>query len=63
METDIWLEQNCLSCRKYNPDGPSHCEIDIALLTASFEDGSVSRQIADRMGFTAIEGEHPPLLT
>jgi hypothetical protein len=40
METDIWLEQNCLRCRKYNPDGPSHCEIEMALLTASFEDDS-----------------------
>lgn len=42
---------NCCRCTKYNPEGIGKCEIDNALLEAQFGDGSVSAEIAERMGF------------
>ncbi len=41
---------NCCRCTKHSDDA-SKCEIDNALLFAQFGDGSVSADIAERMGY------------
>ncbi len=46
-----WQNSNCCRCTKFNPEGLGDCEIDKALLHAMFEDGSVSTEIAERMGY------------
>lgn len=45
-----WVSANCARCTKYNPEGKSDCEIVEALNVAFWEDGSVSEEIAERMG-------------
>lgn len=45
-----WQAANCARCTKYSEDA-SKCEIDRALLEAMFGDGSVSTDIAERMGY------------
>jgi len=52
-----WQERNCENCNKFDSDNPdnSNCEIDEALLIAYFDDGTVSAEIAKRMGYTDKE--------
>ena len=49
-----WQEGNCCRCAKYNTEGGEvvHpvCELDEALMVAMFDDGTISREIADRLG-------------
>ncbi len=49
-----WQNKNCVHCEKFDPDNQkSTCEIDQALLMACFDDGTVTAEIAERMGYTA----------
>jgi len=54
-EYNMWSERNCERCRKVNweaIDGPtSQCEIILALEAANWDDGTVSADIARRMGW------------
>jgi hypothetical protein len=45
-----WLTANCERCKKYDLE-QSSCEIDSALFEACIDDGTVSEEIAVRMGF------------
>ena len=53
-----WQAANCLRCTKYKEEEPwdGGCEIDCALGVAYIGDGTVSREIAERMGYF----EHNP---
>lgn len=50
-----WVCANCDHCDKYDPerpvDDPDACDIDNALTVASLGDGTVSEEIARRMGY------------
>jgi hypothetical protein len=52
-----WYMSNCDRCKKGAREGQEgfKCDIDEALFEAYFGDGTVSREIAERMG--AIENE------
>jgi len=53
-----WQCLNCDSCKKFNEDDPEKsCEIDYALAIGSIGDGTISEDIAKRMGFS--EGYAP----
>lgn len=61
-----WRCWNCRNCRRYNERTPT-CDIDRALLDAYFGDGSVSADIARRMGHpgfrcTELDARIPPRL-
>ena len=45
-----WERANCGSCAKSTPLG-GRCRIESALYRAMWNDGSVSRRIAERMGY------------
>ena len=51
-----WENSNCCHCAKYSDDA-SKCEIMLALAVASVGDGTVSDEIAKRMGHTGSCGE------
>lgn len=55
-----WQSRNCARCRKWpgpdDPPDPTRCEIDDALGHAMWSDGSVSAEMAERMGY--IGNEH-----
>lgn len=51
-----WVHRNCHRCIKYNLDGPSDCEIDMALFSAYFEYGFIPLTIAKRMGYAKESG-------
>lgn len=52
-----WQESNCCNCKKYNPDPETGLEIEgectilDALGIAAIDDGTVSVEIAKRMGY------------
>ena len=43
-----WDQSNCCTCRR----DPEICEVSVALMVACFDDGTVSPEIAKRMGYT-----------
>ena len=45
-----WLASNCERCKKYDLEYSS-CEIDCALFEGAWCDGTVTEEIAVRMGF------------
>ena len=48
-----WEDRNCCRCALYH-DGPideAPCELDRALGDAQMDDGTVSREVADGLGF------------
>ena len=45
-----WLTSNCERCKKYDLKYSS-CKIDCALFDAACDDGTVTEEIAVRMGF------------
>lgn len=47
-----WVERNCEVCLLYDREKAGGCEIDDALGLALFGDGTVSEEIAERMGAT-----------
>lgn len=48
-----WLDRNCWRCIKYDAETPpKDCEIDAALGESMFGDGTISAEMAKRMGFT-----------
>ncbi len=55
-----WQEANCLRCKKLTdePGGFENiiCDIDRALSEAFWKDGSVSKEIAERMGYLDNKG-------
>lgn len=54
-----WVERNCENCAKHNLNYPE-CDIDIALTESYFGDGTISKEIALRMGYledTCLEFE------
>jgi hypothetical protein len=54
-----WEESNCGRCRKASfGEGLPTCPLQLALMTACFGDGSVSDDIAERIGFTEHEGHY-----
>lgn len=60
---DDWTSSNCDRCTKgwrvVNPDEPMACDIQEALLVACFEDGTVSPEVAARMGVSeATKGRY-----
>lgn len=62
-----WNEYNCCNCKKYNVDDSGQvvepvCEIDQALLESMFGDGTISREMADRMGLERSWDEGKPML-
>lgn len=60
-----WVTRNCQACpkcAKYDEEQfMGRCDIDGALVVAHIGDGTVSPEIADRMGYTAAhaDGEFP----
>lgn len=49
-----WQESNCCTCAKYRPDETDEekcCPIEYALSFAAIDDGSVTDEIARRMGY------------
>lgn len=57
-----WLSRSCFGCSKFDAAHfQGRCDIDGALGDAYFGDGTVSQEIADRMGYTAAhaDGEFP----
>jgi hypothetical protein len=54
-----WAASNCWRCTKDAPIGvvPT-CPIQIAVDNACFDDGTVSEDIAQRMGFLENEGHY-----
>jgi hypothetical protein len=50
-----WDDRNCCRCKKWNPDGKSECDIANALTVAYWDDGTVGKPIADRMGFVSLD--------
>lgn len=55
-----WQVANCSRCvlDAGHEEEPPTCPILLALFMAMFEDGTVSAEIADRMGYTAHKGEY-----
>ncbi len=54
-----WEESNCCQCRKNaEPDKMPTCPIQYALIAAMFDDGSVSDEIAERMGYAENKGHY-----
>lgn len=54
-----WAASNCWRCTKDAPIGvPPTCPIQIALDGALFDDGTVSKDIARRMGYLGHEGHY-----
>jgi hypothetical protein len=51
-----WMARNCQRCALSSPDIAGDCEIEAAIGTACFGDGTVSAEIARRMGATEHEG-------
>lgn len=47
-----WQDANCCRCQKYTGQGGS-CEIDDAISLAACGDGTVSAEIAKRMGYAS----------
>lgn len=53
-----WQEANCFRCTKYDYENPgARCDLDMALLEAQVGDGTVSAEIARRLGYE--EGSPP----
>lgn len=53
-----WAGRNCRGCAKHDDDGDRwECAIDGAIVDAYITDGTVSREIADRMGYTAAHAD------
>ncbi len=48
-----WITANCQKCIKSRADC-SACDIELALTYAYFDDGMVSKEIADRMNFEPL---------
>ncbi len=48
-----WITANCQKCIKSHADC-SACDIELALTCAYFDDGTVSKEIADRMGYEPL---------
>lgn len=46
-----WDSRNCCNCIKYSTTDPDKCEIQNALSEACFGDGTVTEDIAKRMGY------------
>lgn len=50
-----WLERNCCRCANYVPDSEidsgDGCPIEEALAFASIDDGTISVDVAERMGY------------
>lgn len=55
-----WEASNCKRCKKNRTEDQPICEIDEAISLAYWGDGTVSHEIAQRMGYTKPkEGERP----
>ena len=51
-EYTAWQERNCGKCAKFDPDSLEvACPIDEALLSAYWDDGTISKEMADKIGF------------
>lgn len=53
-----WTERNCWDCRKeWQEDAPTEwpCDIQKALQDAYWDNGTISAEIARRMGYTACD--------
>lgn len=54
-----WQVRNCKNCKKFIETPASadeiQCEIDLALFMSSWDDGTISQEIADRMGYNNKE--------
>lgn len=58
-----WQSRNCFHCQKMRLDDDgfmdrSDCEIDAAILTGYFGDGTIPDDIARRMGYTESPDEY-----
>lgn len=49
-----WWDVNCATCHR----DEEKCEIAVGLNTASFVDGTVIADVAERMGFTRFGADH-----
>jgi len=48
-----WANENCWQCALYNEEEPEKsCKWDKALLDAQVDDGSISQEVADAIGYT-----------
>jgi hypothetical protein len=56
MQDTEWVDYNCLDCEKCG-ESPGTCKIDEELIIAACGDGTISAEIADRMGYTANKGK------
>lgn len=53
-----WVSANCERCKKFNYKNIDNtCDIDRALVEAFFDDGTVSMEIAKRMGAVENDGK------
>jgi len=54
-----WTSSNCDRCTKgyhLQPDGEwPNCDIESALLNAYFDNGEITTEIAERMGYNSVE--------
>ena len=46
-----WLGRNCLQCKKWGEKVSASCEIADAMQLAYFDDGTLSAEMAKRMGY------------
>jgi len=55
-----WQDRNCYRCAKFDAtkSPASECEVVVALAAAWWDDGSVSAEIAQRMGHRGSEDAH-----
>lgn len=55
-----WKSSNCARCKKFDPNcaRPEACEIDYAVGVAYLDDGTVSVEIARRMGYCENHGKY-----
>lgn len=59
-EFDVWSERNCERCSKmYDPETlESLCDLEVAIFEAGAGDGTVSKEIADRLGWKPNDVGH-----
>ena len=54
-----WQSSNCERCKKFPLHvNPEKCEIDYAIIVAHLDDGTVSVEIAQRMGYYDNRGSY-----
>ena len=54
-QMEAWIERNCARCALCNPECyEGKCDLDLAIFEALAGDGSVSAEMAARMGYSEM---------